>query len=100
MVRTLREGGGVKDGPPRKIIIDILLKTLRRNIKIKLDHVVGWQCPSFLTGLLQYLAKYMVLLVKKFCGGFFSNSVSRVFKTKKKVPMATKLDRGEAGPGH
>ena len=39
------------------LIIDMLLKILRQNIKIKLNYVVGWQSRSFLTGLLQYLAK-------------------------------------------
>ena len=47
------------------MIMDILLKTLRRNIKIKLNHVVGWQSRSFLIGLLLYSAKNMAFLVQK-----------------------------------
>ena len=38
----------------------------------------------------------MALLVKKICGNFFSSSKSvfGYFKTVKKVPMTTKLERG------
>ena len=34
----------------QSIIIDILLKTLRINIKIKLNYVVGWKSRSFEQG--------------------------------------------------
>ena len=36
-----------------------------RVILILLNYVVGWQSLSYLTGLLQYLAKNMALLVQK-----------------------------------
>ena len=35
------------------------------NFKILLNYVVRWQSRSFLTGLLQYLAKNMALLVSR-----------------------------------
>ena len=80
MVQPLRERYTVQVGPLYKkilqfflfcsqsIIIDILLKTLRRNIKIELNYVVGWQSRSFLTGLLQYLAKNVAVLVQQIIG--------------------------------
>ena len=49
-----------------------------------LNNVVGWQSRSILTGLLQYLAKNMDILVKQFWGDFLSISVFSDFKTKKK----------------
>ena len=69
------------------------------DFKILLNYVVGWQSHSFLTGLLQYLAKNMALLVPTYWGEFFcQNPFSAILRLKKgkKVLMATKLV-GEGG---
>ena len=80
-------------------MIDILLKTLRRNIKIKLNYVVGWQSRSFfLTGVLQYLANSMALLVQKNCGERKScqNPFMAILR-QKKFRWTTKLEGGGVG---
>ena len=48
------------------------------------------------TGFLKYLPKNMALLAQKLWRKFLSKSVSRYFKTKKRVPMATKPRGGGA----
>ena len=61
-----------------------------------LNYVVGWQCRSLLTCMLQYLATNVALLVQNFMGDFIlSKFVFGYFKSKKrkKVPMTTKKGR-------
>ena len=50
----------------------------------------------FLTGLLQYLAKNMALLVQKLWRGGKFNIRFRIFR--KKTPVVTKLDGGGIRP--
>ena len=61
------------------------IKHVLLDFSILLNYVVGWQSRSFLTGLLQYLAKNMALLVQIFWGEFSicQNPFSAIRRLKK-----------------
>ena len=50
-----------------------------------------WQSRGLLTGLLQYLAKNMALLVQKLWTENFHSPFSAILRLKKKVPIAASL---------
>ena len=67
-----------------------------------LNHFVGWQSRSFLTGLLQYLAKkYGSFSSQNFGRIFFCqnpcSAILRLKEKKKKKKMTIKLEGGGGG---